>query len=182
MIKVNVLLADGFEEIEALTVVDLLRRAQIYVGTVSIGEDYQVHGSHGISVQAEDLFDEVDFTETDVLILPGGMPGTTNLKKHEGVRKVVTDFAGNGKIIGAICAAPTVLSDLELLKGKRIACYPTVESEIQGAVIMKAPVVTDGNIITSRGVGTAIDFALELIAVLVGKERAVDIAESIVYG
>ena len=85
MIKVNVLLADGFEEIEALAVVDLLRRAQVYVGTVSVMDDYMVHGAHGISVQAEDLFDEVDFAETDALILPGGMPGTTNLKDRKSV-------------------------------------------------------------------------------------------------
>ena len=181
MIKVNVLLADGFEEIEALAVVDLLRRAQIYVGTVSIGEDYQVHGAHGINVQTEDLFEEVDFAEADALILPGGMPGTTNLKEHEGVRKAVTDFAESGKVIGAICAAPTVLSDLGLLKGRRIACYPSVESEIQGAVIVKIPGVVDGNIVTSRGAGTAIDFALELITVLAGKQKAASIAESIIY-
>ena len=181
MIKVNVLLADGFEEIEALAVVDLLRRAQVYVGTVSVMDDYMVHGAHGISVQAEDLFDEVDFAETDALILPGGMPGTTNLKENEGVRKVTAELAEKGKIIGAICAAPTVLSDLGLLKGKRYTCYPSVETYFQGAVIMKAPVVSDGNIITSRGAGTAIDFALELIAVLVGKERALSVAESIVY-
>ena len=145
MIKVNVLLADGFEEIEALTVVDLLRRAQIYVDTVSIGDEYQVHGAHGINVQAEDLFEESDFSEADAIVLPGGMPGTTNLKEHEGVRKIVTDFAEGGKIVGAICAAPTVLSDLGLLKGKRIACYPSVESDIQGAVIVKVPAVVDGN-------------------------------------
>ena len=177
MIKVNVLLADGFEEIEALTVVDLLRRAQIYVDTVSIGDEYQVHGAHGINVQAEDLFEESDFSEADAIVLPGGMPGTANLKEHEGVRKVVTDFAEGGKVVGA----PTVLSDLGLLKGKRIACYPSVESDIQGAVIVKVPAVVDGNIVTSRGAGTAIDFALELITVLAGKERAVGIAESIIY-
>lgn len=181
MIKVSVLLADGFEEIEALTVVDLLRRAQIYVGTVSITEDYIVHGAHGINVQAEDLFDEVNFVESDVIVLPGGMPGTTNLKEHEGVRRVVTDFAESGKLIGAICAAPTVLGDLGLLKGKRVSCYPSVETEIQGAAISKTPVALDGNIVTSRGVGTAIDFALELITVLVGRDRAIRIAESIVY-
>ena len=182
MIKVNVLLADGFEEIEALTVVDLRSSQQIYVGTVSVGEEYQVHGSHGINVTTEDLFEEVDFSEADAIVLPGGMPGTTNLKEHEGVRKVVTEFAENGKVVGAICAAPTVLSDLGLIKGKRIACYPSVEGEIQGAVIVKIPVVTDGNIVTSRGVGTAIDFALELIKVLAGREKAMSIAESIVYG
>lgn len=181
MIKVSVLLADGFEEIEALTVVDLLRRAQIYVGTVSIMEDYMVHGAHGINVQAEDLFEEVNFAEADAIVLPGGMPGTTNLKEHEGVKRVVTDFAEKGKTLAAICAAPTVLGDLGILKGKRITCYPSVETEIQGAVITKTPVAVDGNIITSRGVGTAIDFALELIAVLVGRERALKVAESIVY-
>ncbi|MGN0332189.1 MAG: DJ-1 family glyoxalase III [Lachnospiraceae bacterium] len=181
MIKVSVLLADGFEEIEALTVVDLLRRAQIYVGTVSIMEDYVVHGAHGINVQAEDLFEEVNFADVDVIVLPGGMPGTTNLKEHEGVKRVVLDFAEKGKTLAAICAAPTVLGELGLLKGKRITCYPSVETEIQGAVITKTPVAVDGNIITSRGVGTAIDFALELIAVLVGRERALKVAESIVY-
>ena len=180
MIKVSVLLADGFEEIEALTVVDLLRRAQIYVGTVSIMEDYVVHGAHGINVQAEDLFEEVNFADVDVIVLPGGMPGT-NLKEHEGVKRVVLDFAEKGKTLAAICAAPTVLGELGLLKGKRITCYPSVETEIQGAVITKTPVAVDGNIITSRGVGTAIDFALELIAVLVGRERALKVAESIVY-
>lgn len=181
MIKVSVLLADGFEEIEALTVVDLLRRAQIYVGTVSIMEDYVVHGAHGINVQAEDLFEEVNFADVDVIVLPGGMPGTTNLKEHEGVKRVVLDFAEKGKTLAAICAAPTVLGELGLLKGKRITCYPSVETEIQGAVITKTPVAVDGNIITSRGVGTAIDFALELIAVLMGRERALKVAESIVY-
>ncbi len=181
MIKVGVLFADGFEEVEALTVVDLLRRAQIYVTTVSVTEEYIVHGAHGINIQTEDLFEEVNFADVDVVVLPGGMPGTLHLKEHEGVRRVVTDFAGSGKLVGAICAAPAVLGDLGLLKGKRIACYPSVETEIQGAVIMKRPVVVDGNIVTSRGVGTAIDFALELIAVLMGKEKAVSIAQSIVY-
>lgn len=181
MIKVSVLLADGFEEIEALTVVDLLRRAQIYVGTVSITEEYMVHGAHGINIQTEDLFEEVNFADVDVIVLPGGMPGTTHLKEHAGVGRVVTDFVENGKVVGAICAAPTVLGELGLLKGRRITCYPTVETEIQGAVITKTPVVVDGNIVTSRGVGTAIDFALELITVLMGREKAVSIAESIVY-
>ena len=181
MIKVGVLLADGFEEVEALTVVDLLRRAQMYVATVSVTEEYIVHGAHGINIQTEDLFEEVNFADVDVVVLPGGMPGTLHLKEHEGVRRVVADFAQSGKLIGAICAAPTVLADLGLLKGKRITCYLSVETEIQGAVITRKPVTVDGNIVTSRGVGTAIDFALELIAVLMGREKAVSIAESIVY-
>lgn len=140
-----------------------------------------VHGAHGINVQAEDLFEEVNFADADAIVLPGGLPGTTNLKQHEGVKRVVTDFAEKGKILAAICAAPTVLGDLGILKGKKITCYPSVETQIQGAVITKTTVAVDGNIITSRGVGTAIDFALELITVLVGREKALKVAESIVY-
>lgn len=181
MIKVSVLLADGFEEIEALTVVDLLRRAQIYVDTISVKDDYTVHGAHGINVQTEDLFEEVNFVESDMIVLPGGMPGTTYLCEHEGVRRVVKDFAAEGKLIGAICAAPLVLGDLGLLKGKRITCYPDVEKEIQGAVMLRTQVAVDGNIITSRGVGTAIAFALKLIEVLAGEEKSREIAEAIVY-
>ncbi len=181
MKKVSVILADGFEEVEALTVVDLLRRATIYVDTVSIMDDYTVHGSHGINVQTEDLFEEVNFVESDMIVLPGGMPGTKNLDAHAGVRRVVKGFFDEGKKIAAICAAPTVLGNMGLLKGKRISCYPSMEKEIQGAVISGASVTVDGNIITSRGVGTAIDFALKLIEVLCGKTKAEEIAESIVY-
>lgn len=181
MKKVSVILADGFEEVEALTVVDLLRRATIYVDTVSIMEDYTVHGAHGINVQTEDLFEEVNFVESDMIVLPGGMPGTKNLDAHAGVRRVVKGFYDEGKKIGAICAAPTVLGNMGLLKGKRISCYPSVEKEIQGAVISGGSVTVDGNIITSRGVGTAIDFALKLIEVLSGPAKAKEIAESIVY-
>lgn len=181
MKKVSVLLADGFEEIEALTVVDLLRRAQIYVDTISVNEEYTVRGSHGIPVVTEDLFDEVNFVEFDMIVLPGGMPGTLNLNDHAGVRRVVTDFAREGKYVAAICAAPTVLGNLGLLKGKRVTCYPAMEKEIQGAVLAGVPVIADGNIITSQGVGTAIDFALKLIAVLVGDEKAKEIADAIVY-
>ena len=181
MKRVSVLLADGFEEVEALTVVDLLRRAKVYVDTVSIMDDYTVRGSHGINVQTEDLFDEVNFAEFDRIVLPGGMPGTTNLKAHSGVRKIVKEFADEGKYVAAICAAPTILADLGLLKGKRVTCYPAMEKEIPGAVITRAPVTVDGTIITSRGVGTAIDFALELIQTLEGREKTEEIAESIVY-
>lgn len=181
MKKVSVLLADGFEEIEALTVVDLLRRARVYVDTVSVTDEYIVRGSHGIPVQTEDLFDEVNFVEFDMVVLPGGLPGTTNLGEHSGVRRVVKDFAESGKYVAAICAAPTVLGDLGILKGKRMTCYPGMETKIQGAVHTGAPVTADGNIITSQGVGTAIDFALKLISVLMGSEKAEEIAESIVY-
>ena len=181
MKQVCVLLADGFEEVEALTAVDLLRRARVYVDTVSITDDYKVHGAHGINVQTEDLFDQVNFDEFDMIVLPGGMPGTLNLKNHEGVRQIVTEFAQAGKLVGAICAAPTVLADLGLLEGKKATCYPACEPDMADAVLTGAPVTVDGNLITSRGVGTAIDFALELISVLVGQEMAKKIASDIVY-
>ena len=181
MRKAAVLLADGFEEIEALTVVDLLRRASVYVDTVSITYEYMVHGAHGINVQTEDLFDEVNFVEFDMIVLPGGMPGTTHLNEHSGVRRVVKDFAESGKYVSAICAAPSILGGLGLLKGKRAACYPSVEEKLSGAVIMKVPVVQDGNIVTSRGMGTAIDFSLKLVEILTDKVKADELAESIIY-
>ncbi len=181
MKKVAVLLADGFEEIEALTAVDLLRRAQIYVDTVSITEEYIVHGAHGINIQTEDLFEEVNFAEFDMIVLPGGMPGTENLEEHEGVKRVIMDFYETGKYIGAICAAPSILGGLGLLKGKRAACYPAVEDKLQGAVIQKVPVQQDGTIITSRGVGTAIDFALKLVEVMTDKIKSEEIADMIVF-
>ena len=104
-------MADGFEEIEGLTVVDLLRRAKIYVDTISIMDDYIVHGAHGINVQTEDLFDEVDFDEFDMVVLPGGMPGTLNLKNHDGVRYVENSMQKKGRYVGAICAAPYYIKE-----------------------------------------------------------------------
>ena len=182
MKKVTVLLADGFEEIEALTVVDLLRRAKVYVDTVSITDDYPVRGAHGIPVQTEDLITEIDFKESDMIVLPGGMPGTTNLKEDENVRKAMGMLAtaiAVGGFGGSIIAG--ILTDMGLLKGKRATCYPDMESEIEDAYLTGAPVATDENIITSQGVGTAIDFALKLIEVLISEEKAVEIADSIVY-
>lgn len=181
MKKVTVLLAEGFEEVEALTVVDLLRRAMVYVDTVSIGDDYMVRGGHGINVQTEDLFDEVDFVESDMIVLPGGMPGTTNLDAHEGVRRVVRDFYEEGKYVAAICAAPTIFGHMGILKGKHATCYPGMEDELEGAILSGNPVVTDKNIITSRGMGTAIDFGLKLVEVLVGGDKANEIGKSIVH-
>lgn len=181
MKKVCVLLADGFEEIEGLTVVDLLRRAKIYVDTISIMDDYIVHGAHGINVQTEDLFDEVDFDEFDMVVLPGGMPGTLNLKNHDGVRYVVKQYAKEGRYVGAICAAPTILKSLGVLEGRRAICYPGVEDEMEDVVLTETAVVVDENIITSQGVGTAIDFGLKLIEILDGEEKAKEIADSIVF-
>ncbi len=181
MKKVAVLLADGFEEIEALTTVDLLRRAQVYVDTVSVGDDDMVLGSHGIQVRAEDTFEEVNFADIDMIILPGGKVGTDNLKKHAGVRREVSTFISDGKQVAAICAAPTILADLGLLKGKRITCHPSVEMEITGAVLTRMPVTVDGNIITGQAAGSAMEFALKLIEILVDKKKSEEIAGNIVY-
>ena len=181
MKKVCVFLADGFEEIEGLTVVDVLRRAKVEVSTVSIMDTLDIHGAHGINIKADQMFDEVDFSVADMLVLPGGMPGTTNLKEDENVRKAVQEAYDDGRYVAAICAAPTILADMGILKGKRATCYPDMESEIEDAYLTGAPVATDENIITSQGVGTAIDFALKLIEVLISEEKAVEIADSIVY-
>ena len=181
MKQVCVFLADGFEEVEALTAVDLLRRAHVYVDTVSIKDDYKVLGAHGLYVTTEELFEGMNYDEFDMVVLPGGMPGTTNLMQHAGIRQLVTAFVNEGKPVGAICAAPTILADLGLLEGKKATSYPACEENMAGAVLTGAPVTVDGNIITSRGVGTAIDFALELIKVLCGEAAAKKIAKDIVY-
>ena len=134
-----------------------------------------MHGAHGINVQTEDLFDEVDFEEFDMVVLPGGMPGTLNLKEHDGVRYVVKQYAKEGRFVGAI------LKSLGLLEGRRATCYRGVEDEMENVILTETAVVVDDNIITSQGVGTAIDFALKLIEVLDGEEKAKEIAESIVF-
>ena len=181
MKKVCVLLADGFEEIEGLTVVDLLRRAKIYVDTISIMDDYIVHGTHGINVQTEDLFDEVDFDEFDMVVLPGGMPGTLNLKEHEGLRNLIGEFDKKKKYLAAICAAPSILSELGILKGRKACAYPSFEEGLDCAQVVHEAAVTDGHVTTGRGMGAAIPFALKLTELLCGTEKANEIAESIVY-
>ena len=181
MSRTAIFFATGYEEIEALTVVDICRRCGLEAETVSVTEERVVESSHGVGVRADKVFSQADVPGYAMLVLPGGMPGTKNLEAHEGLMAQVDEFHKAGRYIGAICAAPTILSNLGILKGKRATCYPAMEKEIQGAALTGASVTVDGNIITSRGVGTAIDFALKLIEVLSGKEKAEEIAESIVY-
>lgn len=182
MKKVSIFLAPGFEEVEALTPVDLLRRAGAQVTIVSIGEEKAVTGSHRITVTADKLFEEMDFSDQDMLILPGGQPGTNNLKACKKLRDLLENANNQEKLLAAICAAPIVFGDMGLLKGKKATCYPGCEDGLIEAEYMTDRVVTDGNITTSRGVGTAIPFALSLIEQLFGKEKSEEIRTSIVYG
>ena len=181
MKKIGVFLAEGFEEIEGLTVVDILRRAGVDAVTIAIAGKRQLSGSHNIHVVADQVYEDVDFDELDGIVLPGGMPGTLNLKAHEGVVAKVQEFARNGKLTAAICAAPIVLGFAGVLEGRCATCYPGNEAEMTGAVPKTEEVVRDQNIITSRGMGTAIPFALALTAYLISEEKAREIADSIQY-
>lgn len=181
MSKIGVFLADGFEEIEGLTVVDILRRAGIEVTTISIMGRKEVQGSDQITVLADALYEETDFARVDGIVLPGGMPGTKHLGAHDGVKEQITAFAAAGKLVAAICAAPSVLGENGILKGKKAACYPSFEDKLLGAEVVFEEVAEDGNVITSRGMGTAIPFALRLTAYLTTEEKAAELAESIIY-
>lgn len=181
MSKVYVFMADGTEEVEALTVVDLLRRAGIAVTTVSVMEKEEIISSHNISIRTDELFGTSDYADGDMLVLPGGMPGTTHLKEHEGLRKVLKEYEKNGKYLAAICAAPSVLGSNGMLAGKQAICYPGFEEQLSGAELVNKNVVHDGQFITSKGLGTAIDFSLTLIAILAGTEAAANIARGVQY-
>ena len=174
-------MADGCEEIEGLTVVDILRRAGVPVDMVSIGIDTRVTGSHGIAFEADITAQMVDWSAYGGIILPGGMPGTLNLKKNEYVRAAVREYDKEGKLVAAICAAPTVLADCGVLNGRSATCYPGMENQLTGANVSTDSVVLDGHIITSRGVGTAIPFALAIVAYLTDRKTADELARSIVY-
>lgn len=181
MKRVSVFLADGFEEIEGLTVVDVLRRAGICVTTVSIKAEKEITGRSDIMVCADRLFDEVEYEKEDVLVLPGGMPGTANLQTYEPLAALLQKFYAEKKKLAAICAAPMVFGHLGFLEGREATIYPGMEAELKGAKALKKEVVVDEFITTSRGMGTAIPFALSLIRQLLGKEKAEEIRESIVY-
>ena len=178
---VYVHLADGFEEIEALTIVDLLRRAEIETETVSITDHLAVTGSHGVKVAADILFTDAVYSACEMLVLPGGLPGSDNLGAHDGLCEKILSFHNQGKYLAAICAAPKVFGALGVLEGKKATCYPGFEKEEWGAEILEDKVVTDGGVITSRGPATAIPFALALIEQLKGKEKADEIATGLLY-
>lgn len=181
MKKVSVFFAEGFEEIEALTVVDLCRRAGIRIDMVSVTDTLTVTGSHDIPVVTDKLMGEVEWEAQDMLVLPGGMPGTLNLEQVPQLMEAVKTFAVNGKYIAAICAAPSVFGHLGLLKGKKACCYPGFEEALTGAEVLFDTCVKDGNIITARGMGCAIDFSAAIISALENEEKAAEITSKIIY-
>ena len=179
MSKVSAFMADGMEEVECLAVVDMLRRGGIEVQTVSVMGRRQVVGSHQIEIGADRTFEEADFADSELLFLPGGVPGTPNLAAHEGLCGLLREFGSKGKRLAAICAAPSVLGGLGLLEGKTATCYPGWEDQLAGAVYTRQGVITDGNVTTARGVGFAIDLGIELVRLLAGEEKAAALKESI---
>lgn len=181
MSKVYIFFADGFEMIEGLTVVDMMRRANIEVWTVSIKSTREVVSSHNVTILADSTFEEIDFSDADMLVLPGGMPGTTNLGAYAPLIELLENFYEKGGKLAAICAAPSVFGKLGFLKGRKATSYPGFEEQLIGAEILKEAVVTDGNMTTSRGMGTAIAFALSLITQLKDRETAEKIEKSIIY-
>ncbi|HEX9059633.1 MAG TPA: DJ-1 family glyoxalase III [Clostridia bacterium] len=177
MKKVLVHLADGFEEIEAITVIDVLRRAGINTVTVSMSGKKEVSGAHHIVVEADALFDNALYKDADMIVLPGGGPGTKNLKAHTGLAAIIKEFNESRKWIAAICAAPTVLGCLGILNGKNAVCYPGCEDELTGAATREDAVMVDGHIITSRAPGTAFEFSFKLVELLLGSAEVAQLKE-----
>ena len=178
---VAVLLADGFEEIEALTPVDVLRRGAVKVVTSSVNGDLCVCGGHNIMVDADDIIENIDYDELEAVILPGGSQGTENLEKCSAIEEILEHAHKNDKLMCAICAAPKILGKYKYLDGKKATCFPGYESDLYGARTSKDDVVVDGNVITSRGMGTAMDFSLAILERLKGKKAANMIAVSVIY-
>lgn len=171
------MLADGFEEMEAVVVADVLRRAGVELLLVSVTGREEVTGAHGIGVMADLLFEKADFSEVEMVVLPGGMPGAAHLQAHEGVRNLVAGVHSRGRMVAAICAAPMVLGSLGLLEKKQATCYPGFEKYLQGALLSKEAVVADGLLVTGNGPGSALFFALRLAEKLQGKEVARGVAD-----
>lgn len=181
MNKNYIFLANGFEEIEGLMVVDLLRRANIDITMVSISDKKEVTGGHSIPVIADANFKDIEFDNADMLILPGGMPGTTNLLEHEELIQLLKKHNKENKMIAAICAAPSILGVNGILEGKKATCFPGFEEKLNGAIYTNEKVVKDKNIITSKGLGTALEFGAAIIEHYKGKEAAENLKSSVQY-
>jgi protein deglycase len=176
--KVYVHFAEGFEETEAVTVVDVLRRAGIETQMISVTGDKNVIGAHGIQIKTDILFEQADYKSCGMIVLPGGMTGTTNLGRHQGLAAELRTFAGEGKWLAAICAAPIVFGQMGLLKGKTAVVFPGHEDKLTGAKIGRHTVEVDGRIITSKGPGTAFDFSFMIVELLRDKAAAKTLRQS----
>lgn len=172
-------LATGFEEVEALTAADLLRRAGIECRLVSVTGDRIVEGAHGIRVEADSLFEEADYDRCGMIVLPGGLPGAYGLRDHEGLGKQILRFAAEDRPLAAICAAPLVFGHYNVLKGRKATIYPGMEDCLTGGIAVDRPVVRDGNLITGQGPALAMEFALELVSFLKGEQTAADMRKDL---
>ncbi len=181
MKKIGIFMADGCEEIEGLTVVDIVRRAKMEIVMISITGKREVTSSHQVTFLTDALAAEVDYDTLDGIVLPGGMPGTLNLQADETVNKVIRQFAAEGRLVCAICAAPSVLGAAGILEGKCATCHPGFEEKLTGAKVEEKEVVVDGNVITSRGMGTAIPFALEIVRYFADDETVEQVRKGLVY-
>ena len=177
MAKVVMILADGFEELEAVTVIDVLRRAGIEIVSAGLHEG-PVSSARQIKIIPDTVIDTISSDDFDMLVLPGGMPGSANLNADSRVKDLIRDFNAKGKMMGAICAAPYVLADAGILNGKRATSYPSFKDKLGSAIYEEKTVVEDDNILTSRGPGTALSFALAIAEKLTGKEKAQQIKEA----
>ena len=176
---VYVFFADGFEEVEALTPVDYMRRAGIDVVTLGAGNKY-IRGAHDITIECDDLIENVTVTsDLQGIVLPGGMPGTINLENNQYVQKFIDFCVENNKMIAAICAAPSILGHKNILKGKNAVCFPGFEKDLYGAEIADKFSVTDGNIITAKGAGSATEFAFDIIRYLISDDKAQEIKKTV---
>lgn len=179
MSKVTVFIANGTEESECLIIVDLLRRAGINTRLVSIEDSKTVVSSHDITIVADAIFAEENFDDSDMLFVPGGMPGVTNMLAHDGLKELIQKFNREGKRLGAVCAGPAVLGQAGVLEGKEATCFPGWEDKLNCSKYTGAAFTTDGLITTGRGLGCTIDEGLEIIKILEGEEMALDIKSRI---
>lgn len=179
---VYVFFADGFEEMEALASVDILKRAGLKVQMITVTSGEIVTGAHGVPVLCDKNIENCDFYDAELVLLPGGMPGASTLEQCADLRKLILEFAAAGKPIAAICAAPMILGKLGLLKGKKATCYPGFDQYLEGAEYTGALVEKDGNIITGKGPGAAIEFALAVAGLLAGEEKVKELKEAMCIG
>ena len=178
---VYIMLAEGFEEVEALTVVAIVRRAGIEANTVSITSDNEVTGAHGIVVKADEIMADVDLRNSGLVVLPGGMPGALNLRNDATLCAVLKERAEKERPIAAICAAPYILGELGILRGKKATCYPGFEDKLLGATYTAAMVERDGNIITAKGPAAAMAFGFAIVELLGSVYKANEVAEGMLY-